>query len=121
MINNKGQMTAIMVVVVIVILLGIGYYYYGHSSGYGKTGNVIFVIGDPSGNISGVTNVNVTISKVEAHSMTKGWVTIVSNPGTYDLIALKNSGQLQLVANSTITPGKYDQVRMNIDKVIVVD
>ncbi len=128
MANNKGQMGTIITLVVILLLVVVGYYLYssgtlgnlGTSSSQGS-GRVVFAVTDAAANMGSVSKVLVTVDDVQAHSTTEGWVTISSTSKTYDLLELKSSGELALVADTNVKAGSYDQVRLDVSKVVVVD
>lgn len=122
--------TAGILALIIVVVIGLGVVallmttYTNPSSGTTTIyGTVLFAAGDPSGDISGVTSVVVTVDSVEAHSTTQGWVTITNTntQQTFDLIKLKQDGTLSLVANASVQPGTYDQLRLDISSVVVTD
>jgi hypothetical protein len=82
-------------------------------------GRVVFVVKDASTDLSGVTSVMLTVDKVEAHSTSTGWVTVSSGTKQYDLLQLKKTGAAQLLADIQLSAGTYDQVRLDISKVMV--
>ncbi|HHT9145881.1 MAG TPA: DUF4382 domain-containing protein [Candidatus Wunengus sp. YC61] len=83
-------------------------------------GKVVFGVTDVAEDMSGVSSVFVTVNKVEIHSATKGWVTASNETKQYDLLALKQSGAVSLLANANVDVGTYDQMRLMISKVTVV-
>jgi len=66
-----------------------------------------------------VSEVEMTVSKVEVHSQTKGWITVSRKSNRYNLLALKSSGQLQFAGEASVTSGIYDEVKLSIDKVVI--
>ena len=84
-------------------------------------GRVVFGISDAAANMNSVTRVMVTIDKVEVHSDAKGWFEVSSEPMTYNLLELKASGKLGLLANAQLDEGNYNQIRLDISKVMITD
>ncbi len=86
-----------------------------------KTGRAVFTITDAAANMSAVTSVKVTVDSVKVHSSTEGWVTVSSQPKTYDLLKLKTEGSQELLADVQLKEGTYQQVRLDVSKVVVTD
>ncbi|MEK6900032.1 MAG: DUF4382 domain-containing protein, partial [Nanoarchaeota archaeon] len=72
-------------------------------------------------NMSAVTSIMVTIDSVSVHSAEEGWVTVSSAPKTVDLLKLKAEGSNELLADVNLKVGTYQQLRLNISKVLVTD
>ena len=86
-----------------------------------EDGRVVFTITDAAANMSAVTSVVVTIDSVSVHSAAEGWVAVSSESQTVDLLKLKAEGSQELLADVTLKEGTYQQLRLNISKVVVVD
>ena len=85
-----------------------------------KAHAVILIKDDVTGaDLLGVTSVMLTVDKVEAHSTSTGWVTLSTAVKQYDLLQLKATGAAQLLADANLTPGTYDQIRLDISQVMV--
>jgi hypothetical protein len=84
-------------------------------------GRIIVGITDAAANMSSVTKVKVTVQNVSVQSSTKGWVTLSTSPKTYDLLELKGKAYTSLLADAEIEPGDYNQIRLDISKVVVTD
>ncbi|MEK6871900.1 MAG: DUF4382 domain-containing protein, partial [Nanoarchaeota archaeon] len=126
MIYKKSQAGFIMLVFLVVIIGAAGYYYYFLNNGnnpFGSqnNGRVVFAITDAATNMQSVSQVLVTVESIQTHSTIDGWVNVSSSAKTFDLLVLKSQNKLELIADSNVKPGNYDQVRMQISKVIVVD
>jgi len=97
----------------------------GTTSGTGTqssgTGRAVFAITDAAANMGAVTSVKVTVDSVKVHSAAQGWVTVSSSSNTYDLLELKGSSETALLADAQLKEDTYDQVRLDISKVIVTD
>ena len=61
-----------------------------------------------------VSNVEVNIARGEAVT---GWVTVIDEPATFDLVEI--AGVEELLGTADLTPGRYNQVRLNVDRVVV--
>jgi len=114
---NKNIILAISVIAI----LGVGVYFLNEKSSYNpKTqGKIIFGITDAAANMGDVSAVLITVNRVQIHSEASGWVTVSNETKQYDLLALKQSGAISLLASSTAAIGTYDQVKLMISKVIV--
>ncbi|MBI4147457.1 DUF4382 domain-containing protein [Candidatus Woesearchaeota archaeon] len=84
-------------------------------------GRVVFTITDAAVNMSAVTSLMVTVDSVQVHSAAEGWVIVSSKPQTFDLLKLKIQGSQELLADVTLNEGTYQQLRLNISKVVVTD
>ena len=91
------------------------------SNASSNTGRTIFMVGDPSADLSNVSSIKITVDSAQAHSVDDGWVTVSSTAITYDLLALKASGDQVLLADVQLKEGTYNQVRLMISKVVVTD
>jgi hypothetical protein len=86
-----------------------------------NTGRAVFLVTDAAADMGTVSSVKVTVDSVQAHSTTQGWVTVSSAPQTYDLLALKSSGDAVLLADVQLKEGTYEQIRLDISSVVVTD
>ncbi|MHB0865316.1 MAG: DUF4382 domain-containing protein [Minisyncoccota bacterium] len=113
-------------VLVLVVLVG-GYFYVSsrgpspvtqtqNSQGQGK---VYMTVSDASANMQNVSDVAMTVDKVELHSATQGWVTVSDSPHTFNLLSLKANGKAELAGDATVAADSYDQVRATVSKVEV--
>jgi|SRR3989344_7984334 len=91
------------------------------AAGEQKEGRAVFTITDAAANMSAVTSVMVTVDSVKVHSTAEGWVTVSSEQKTFDLLKLKAEGSQELLADVKLKEGTYQQVRLDISKVVVVD
>ncbi len=119
------------VVILGIIVLGVGAIYFynqqpaspsqnsADTTTAGATGKVIFGIKDAAASMGSVTSVMLTINKVELHNQAQEWVTVSSETKSFDLLMLKASGATALLAQSDVTVGTYDQMRLMVSKVMV--
>lgn len=84
-------------------------------------GRAVFLITDAAADMGAVTSVQVTVDAVKVHSASQGWVTVSSEQKTYDLLQLKAEGSQALLADVSLETGTYEQVRLDISKVVVID
>ena len=84
-------------------------------------GEGVFIIKDAAANMGSVTELWVTIESVRVHSAAQGWVEVSSNAKKYDLLDLKERGSGALFAQVELDPGLYDQMRLEVSEVTVVD
>ncbi|MBI4145057.1 DUF4382 domain-containing protein [Candidatus Woesearchaeota archaeon] len=85
------------------------------------TGRAVFALTDAAADMGAVSSVKVTVDSVRVHNDAQGWVTVTSTPQTYDLLALKASGDTVLLADLQLSEGSYQQIRLDISSVVVVD
>ncbi len=126
-----GKSIITLVVIVVIVLLGAGAIYLynqqpsspsqnsANSTTTGTTGNLVFGIKDAAASMGNITSVMITVDKIELHNETQGWVTVSSDTKSFDLLALKASGATSLLAQSSVTAGTYDQMRLEVTNVMV--
>jgi len=74
-----------------------------------------------------IASVEVTITEVQVHRAgddsagEDGWITVISDNRTFDLIALRNSDMLGLLGEGQLEAGHYTQIRLSVDNVTVDD
>ena len=84
-------------------------------------GRVVMTITDAATNIGTVTSVKMTVDKVALHSDANGWVDVATPKLTYDLVALKASGYQSLLTDLSLSPARYDQIRLDVSGITVTD
>lgn len=107
----------VLLIILVAIVIGVGTYLFKPQTSQGK---IVFGITDAASNMEGISSVLVTVDKVEIHNTSNNWVTVSSETKEYDLLALKQSGAVSLLVNTNVDVGIYDQVRLIVSKVIVV-
>ena len=68
----------------------------------------------------GVTAIVFTVSRIQVNAATgdePGWVTVVVEPRTFDLLEI--AGIETLLGTANLSPGQYNQVRLDVDSVSV--
>lgn len=85
-------------------------------------GRAVFSITDASASLQNISSVTLTVDKLEVHSTStdQGWVVVSTQPKTFDLLQLKQSGLAQILADVQIATGTYDQIRLHVTNVTVV-
>ena len=84
-------------------------------------GRTVFAITDKAANLNNITSVKITIDSIEVHSSEQGWVNVLNEQKTYDLLQLRNENSQVLLADVVLQEGNYQQIRLNISKVMVTD
>src|SRR3989344_1103876 len=84
-------------------------------------GRAVFTMTDDADNLGAVTSIKVTIDSVKVLSENEVWAEVSSKQQTYDLLKLKASGTQVLLADYNLASGTYQQVRLDISKVVVTD
>src|SRR3989344_5258267 len=82
-------------------------------------GRVVFTITDAAADMGAVTSVKVKVESVKVHSEIEGWVDVTTTPQEYDLLQLKAENTQALLADVQLKYGEYNQLRLDISKVIV--
>lgn len=86
-------------------------------------GRVVFAITDAPANLDLIKSVLITISRIQVHyqefQQEPKWVTVGTAEKTFDLLELKKSGSLGLIADVTLPQRNYTQIRLTISKVQV--
>ncbi len=85
-----------------------------------STGRVVFSVSDEAVGLDTLQSVLLTINEVSVQSPQSGWVSVSKTPRTFDLLALKNSGRNELLSDVNLSAGTYNQIRLSIGKVVVV-
>jgi hypothetical protein len=110
---KKSYIVLIVLAVVVVVLFLV----YGKGSAQGK---VVFAVTDATADIKNVSSINITVNEISVHSEGSGWVVVSTATKEFDLLQLKSEGALELATEANLKVGTYDQVRLNISKVVVV-
>ncbi len=87
---------------------------------YNAKGSVVFGVTDAAPSMGTITSVVLTVTQVSVHSTSSGWVTVSNATKQYDLLALRDSGAISLLASTSVAAGTYDQVRLAVSNVTVV-
>ena len=112
--------TAGIIVVVIVLVLGAFLLMRdGDKTAQEETGKVYVAITDAAASLDNISEIRMTVSKVEMHSEAEGWVTVSSDSRTFNLLELKSSGEFMLAGEADVAAGTYNQTRLMVDKIEV--
>ncbi len=108
-------------VIVVLVIVGVLSYQKNDQTTQSNTSGSLYVgVTDASADISNVSDIDMSVKKVEIHSATKGWVTVSSSEKTYALLTLKASGNTQLYAkNDNVGAGTYDKIRVTLGDTVV--
>lgn len=102
--------------VIVLLALGLVYYY---STTPAHAGTVYVTVSDASADMQNVSDVMMTVDKVEMRDSTGAWVTVSNTPHTYKLMSLKANGKAEFYGKADIAAGNYDQIRATVSKVQV--
>lgn len=124
---RDGQVGLIVILILLLVVAGAAWYFFG-PDGFSKNigysvsdGRVVFAVTDAAANMQGVEEVRITVKEVRAHSESSGWVTLTNQEKVYNLMELQTQGKLEVLADSNLSVGGYDQVRFDVTEVVVVD
>jgi hypothetical protein len=106
--------TGVIVGVVLAAVIILGVVEYQKNLKNADSGSLYIGVTDATADINGVTDVDMSVKKVEVYSATKGWTTVSTSSQKYSLLALKASGQTQLHAKGKVNAGSYDKVRVTL-------
>jgi Domain of unknown function (DUF4382) len=111
----KNNLTGVIIGVLILVIVIIGVIHYQEVNNVPPhSGGVYVGISDATTDISGVSDIDMSVKKVEVHSALAGWMTIGSDTKTYQLLALHSSGETKFYAKGNITAGSYDKIRVTL-------
>jgi hypothetical protein len=82
-------------------------------------GRVVFSVTDAAIDMTTISEINLSVSKIEMHHSLNGWSTASTASKTYGLLALNAKQQSQLWADVKMNSGTYDQIRLTVDAVSV--
>ena len=89
---------------------------------YGENdGRVVVGVTDAAADMNAVTSIKVVVNNVQLKSTTGNWINLKLNQNTFDLLALKNEEKIALLSDMRIPEGEYDQMRLEVSQVSVVD
>lgn len=80
----------------------------------------VFAIKDKAMGLENIKSILITFNSISLHSPQKGWITLSNTPKTFDLIALKTSGKLEPMLDTTIEADTYTQMRLAVGAVVVI-
>ncbi len=85
-----------------------------------KTSPVVFAIKDAAVALGNLQSLFMTISEVSIQVPGRGWVPVVNQQMTFDLLQLKREGGApQFLAEINLAKGTYNQIRLVVDSVVV--
>ncbi|MDO8512883.1 MAG: DUF4382 domain-containing protein [bacterium] len=108
----------IILVIVIIVAIG-GFVMLKQADKNEDTGRVVISVTDAAVDMTNISEITMTVNKVELHSEATGWVTASSATRTYSLLDLKARGESALAADANIAAGTYNQIRVTIDNIQV--
>jgi len=82
-------------------------------------GEVVVSFTDETAQIENVSEIRMTVDKVELYSETKGWVEIDSSDVEYELLALKASGESHVYATAEVAADAYSRAKVTLKQAIV--
>ena len=123
--NHKGDekmaMKLIATIVVLAIIVVAAFGAWNYTTSMAQQGRFVVTLADAATDLNGVSQINVTIDSVRAQNDANGWVTLSSTQRTIDLLQLRAEGNQVVIADLNVPAGTYNQIELNISKVIVVD
>ena len=109
--KKKNKKTLIILGVITAIIVILGYFYFNSQVTTGLQLRITDAPGD-------MESLILSISQVRVNSPS-GWIVVNDNPQTFDLINLNRLGLSSIIGDVALEPGRYEQIRLNIDSAIV--
>lgn len=85
------------------------------------TGQAIFAVTDAAADMDAVSSIQVTFGSARIHRQGGAWTDVSTQAQTFDLLQLHAQAITQLLAQVNLQAGSYDQVELNVSKVVVTD
>lgn len=130
---NKNVIIGVIVVILLLLAAGVGYYFYQQPKNNPNPpnttntpianvveGSVMFGIKDAASPMVSISSIIVTLSNAQLHGK-EGWVNVGNSAKQFDLLALNQSGNIALFSKANVKTGTYDQMKLTVDKIIVVE
>jgi hypothetical protein len=112
--------TGVIIGAVLVVLITMGVLSYQKNNQKEDDSGTLFIgITDATADISDVNDIDLSVKKVEVHTSARGWITASSNMKSYKLLSLNESGKTELYAETNISAGTYDKVRITLGDAVV--
>lgn len=87
------------------------------------TGTLILQITDDPGDLN-ITEALITLSQIKVHftgfndsNISAGWITVINETQTFNLIALQDV--TDLLGEANLSAGWYTQIRLNVDQALI--
>ncbi len=117
-------MNKLVIIAVVVVLVAVGGFIMLKQTGPQEAvktgpGRVVVSVTDAALDMSNISEVTMTVNKVELHSEVMGWVTVSTTPKTYSLLDLKARGESALAGQASVSAGTYNQIRATISNIKV--
>lgn len=87
--------------------------------GLKANGRVIFGITDAAASLQNIQSVIVEADELYVHSSAQGWTRVSGEAKQFDLLSLRQSGEIKLFADAKLNAGTYDQIKIAVNKVLV--
>src|SRR3989344_378140 len=84
-------------------------------------GTVFFSVTDAAMDAGVINNIDISIDKLELHSQSQGWITVLQTSDLFSLLDLKAKNQVVLLEKVNAIVDIYDKVRLRVAKVMVTE
>lgn len=102
------------------IYFGLGQNSDNQSGSTTDKGRVVFALTDAAADLQNVSEVRLQVEQVQVQGSGSAWITVMAQPKEFDLLKLKQTGTAELLADASLEAGTYNQIRLDIGKVIVI-
>lgn len=118
--NNKNVLSFLIIIISVGLIIS-GCNATDKNVSPSENGRLVMTITDAAANMGSISELRITVDKIEAHSKTEGWIVIESGEQTYNLLELKSQNKAELLADSEVKVDEYNEIRFNIKEAVVVD
>ena len=91
------------------------------SSEDNNSGEVFVTVTDAAADMGAISEIELTVDKVEFRNEQNVWVDVDAEPQTYALIELKEQGAQELFAQAELAAGTYDRMRVTASQAVIID
>lgn len=89
------------------------------SSGVEGKGWLFFSITDAAASLEGISEIKMTVDRVEVFSSAQGWVTVNEQDKTFNLLDLRARNEMSLLAQAQVNADTFNRVRVTLADVEV--
>lgn len=82
-------------------------------------GWLFFSITDAAAGLESISEIKMTVDRVEVFSNTQGWVTVNDRDKTFNLLELRNRNELALLAQAQVNADTFNRVKVTLGNVEV--
>lgn len=85
-----------------------------------RTSRLLLTITDDAVAITDIDSIFMSTTNIEARNANNQWISVTDQLRTYDLLKLKRESKMELMLDTIIPEGTYNQLRIKIESVVVI-